>query len=235
MRIFVSYSFRDENHWIESHVIPIVRSFGHEAVTGKVLEGLPIPEEVKRLISGCRRVLCFTTRGAARFGQNGAIVGYEPPDWVRDELVLARGNAREAIEFRESGVVYGGTSPFYAWHEFDRSHLADLLVDLAKVLAEWPVGPLQLRLAVPPALQGDIERATNAHTLTARCLALDDAGIEVSADQLKVRLWDGQLTVPFWVKPDPKLSIEIEINWGGQQLVCRGISPTVREARLQLV
>jgi len=40
---FVSYSFRDENHWIESHVIPIVRSFGHEAVTARFWKGSRFP------------------------------------------------------------------------------------------------------------------------------------------------------------------------------------------------
>jgi len=118
------------------------------------------------------RVLCFTTRGAARFGR-GAIVGYEPPDWVRDELVLARGNAREAYRIsRERSCCTGGTSPFYAWHEFDRSHLADLLVDLAKVLASGQWGPSSFVSPFRLPCRGTSKEPLTAHTLTATLPAL---------------------------------------------------------------
>ena len=46
---------------------------------------------------------------------------------------------------------------------------------------------------------------------------------------------DGQLVVPFWIKPDPNMSIEIEVTLGARRLASRGISPAVREARLSAV
>jgi hypothetical protein len=62
MRIFVSYSFRAENSWVEDYILPLIGCFGHVPVTGRILQGQPIPEEVKGLIRRSNRVLCFTTR-----------------------------------------------------------------------------------------------------------------------------------------------------------------------------
>ena len=233
MKIFVSYSFRPENDWVEKYVIPLVESFGHKAVTGQILEGAAIPDEVKQRIRGCRRVLCFTTRSTPRYNAQGQVESYEPPDWVRDELMLARGRDKVAVEFREDRVVYGGAASFVAWHAFKREELPELLVRLACLLSAWPVGPLQLRLNVPPAFALEVENAANARQLKARCLALDEAGDLVGEEELPVHVHEGRLTVPFWIKPDPGLSIEIEISIGNKRLACRGISPAVREARLQ--
>lgn len=235
MKIFVSYSFRAENQWVETYVIPLIACFGHEAVTGRVLDAGSLDDEVRKKIRQCRRVVCFVTRAKPNYDQTGAIESYAPPDWVRDELMLARGADRDAIEFRETGVSYGGASPFRAYVEFDRDQLPKLLLDLAVRLAEWPVGPLQLRLSVPDQFRAEVAQAANASTLRARCVALDETGTERSAEDLKVHVRDGQLLVPFWVKADPNLSIEIEITLGARRLVCRGISPAVRDALLSVV
>lgn len=235
MKIFVSYSFRNETDWVDDLVIPLIECFGHEVLTGRVLDAGPLDEEVKNKIRQCRRVLCFVTRAEPRYDQSGAIASYDPPDWVRDELMMARGSDRDAIEFRETGVKYGGASPFHAYWEFDRDHLPKLLLDLAVRVAEWPVGPLQLRLAVPDQFRAEVEQAANARTLKARCAAFDDTGTERSVEELSVHVRDGQLVVPFWIKPDPNMSIEIEVTLGARRLACRGISPAVREARLSAV
>jgi hypothetical protein len=42
MKIFVSYSFRDETKWVVDYVIPLINCFGHQAITGRILEGQPI-------------------------------------------------------------------------------------------------------------------------------------------------------------------------------------------------
>jgi hypothetical protein len=232
MKIFVSYSFRPENRWVDDLALPLLRCFGHEPITGRILDAGTIPDEVRKRMQQCRRVLCFVTRAQPRYDRNGAIVGYEPPDWVRDELMMARGAAQDALEFRQSEVSYAGASPFHAYIEFDTNDMPRLLLDLARRVAEWPVGPLQLRLSVPAAFRAEVEQATNARRLSARCIALDETGAEHSAEDLRVHLRDGQLIVPFWVKPHPNLSIEIEVNLGARRLACRGISPAVREAQL---
>ncbi len=233
MKIFLSYSFRPENFWIEKYVIPLVESFGHTAVTGRIIDGTPIPDEVKRLLKGCRRVLCFVTRGRPRRDASGAVESFEPPGWVHDELMMARGRDLVAVEFREDGVSYDGAAGFSAWHGFKPTELPDLLVHLAKLLKDWPVGPLHLRLTVPVAFSTDVENAANAGLLRARCRARDETGDPVSEEELPVHVLDGRLTVPFWIKPNPGLSIEIEITLGTRRLACRGISPAVREAKLQ--
>lgn len=233
MRIFVSYSFRDETKWVDDYVLPLIWCFGHEPVTGRILDGNAIPNEVYQRIKSCKRVLCFVTRASEIYGPGGARTGYyNPPDWVRDELMLGRGAEKIAIEFREQYVKYGGAAHFSAWHAFDRTELASLLLRLAEILKEWPVGPLQLRLSVPPELEADFNTGVDAGTLQVKCTARDREDNEIFADKPPVRKWDGQYVIPFWIKPDPNLAIEIEIAFGPRRLVCKGISPAICIARL---
>jgi len=235
MKIFVSYSFRVENSWVESYVVPVIECFGHEVMTGRILDAGGLDDEVRKKITQCRRVLCFASRAKPNYDQTGAVVSYQPPEWVRDELMMARGAERDAIEFREKGVSYGGASIVRPYVEFDRDQLPQLLLDLAQRVCEWPVGPLQLRLSVPDQFQAEVQQAADANTLRARCLAIDMGGAERSAEDLRVQVRDDQLIVPFWIKPDPNLSIEIEVNLGARRLAARGISPAVRDAKLRLV
>lgn len=234
MKIFVSYSFRPENVWIEDLVVPLIRCFGHQPITGRMLDAGPLVNEVRDKIRQCRRVLCFVSRANPRHDATGAVISHEPPDWVRDELITARATDRDALEYRELGVTYGGAAPFHAYVDFDRGAIPKLMLDLAQRLAEWPVGPLQLRLSVPEALRPTIQAAALAHTLRASCRAFDEEGTERNAQELEVRLRDGQLIVLFWIKPDPGLSIDIELAIGPTVLTCQGISPIVRDAPLTL-
>src|SRR5579862_4457775 len=188
MRVFVSYSFRQENDWVTDYVIPLIGHFGHEVVTGQLLDTGPLDDEVKRKIRQCRRVICFVTRAQPRYDRGATTPsGFEPPDWVRDELMIARGADRLVSEYRESQVVYGGAAPFHAYRPFDRSKIPDLLLDIAAVVSTWPVGPIQLRLSFPEAMRQEIIDAANAGTLEAQCTALED-GVEVSTETLKVHL-----------------------------------------------
>jgi hypothetical protein len=232
MKIFVSYSFRDETRWVDDYVLPLIRCFGHVPETGRILDGNAIPDEVRQRIKGCKRVLCFVTRAGEICTPDGSQTGYyNPPDWVRDELMLSRGAEKVAIEFREKGVTYGGAAPFSAWHPFDRTELPALLLRLAEILKEWPVGPLQLRLSVPAVLAADFDTGVNKGTLRAKCIARYSEDDEVSAD-LPVRKLDNQYVISFWIKPDPNLAIEIEIDFGSGKLVCRGILPATCIATL---
>jgi hypothetical protein len=235
MKIFVSYSFRPENDWITDYVIPLIRCFGHQPVTGRILQSGPIPVEVRSLIRSCKRVLCFVTRAAPNYGPTGAIASYAAPDWVTDELMMARGADQDAIEFREDGVARGGTAPFAAWHDFERDNLAALLLRLAELLKQWPIGPLQLRLTVPQEMRDEFDLGVAAGNVRARCTAADSSGVEVFSEELPIRKRGDQFMVPFWVKPDPDLTIDLEILYGGSRLVCKGVIPAVCIAPLQRV
>lgn len=233
MRIFVSYSFKTENAWIEQYVIPLIRCFGHEPETGRILDTGPLGEEVKRKIRLCRRVICFTTRASPRYNSSAALTGYDAPQWVEDELMLARGGDQAALEFRERDVVRTGASNLYPYVEFDRENVPALLIELAERIKEWPIGPLNLKLEAPAELRTAVEQAANAGTLVASIVV--DEGGQTTNEDLKVRVQNGHLIVPFWLKPNPNQSIEIEIALGAQRLVSRGISPSVRNAPLTVV
>jgi hypothetical protein len=235
MKIFVSYSFRAETRWVDDYVIPLIRCFGHEPVTGRILDGGSIPDEVRRLIKSTKRVLCFVTRAKLNHGEDRSLTSYAPPDWVRDELMMSRGADKTAIEFREKDVEYEGAAPFSAFHAFDRAELPALLLELAEILKDWPVGPLTLRLTVPPGLQDDFGAGVDAGTLQAKCTARDsDDNVVFSEVALVRRRQPDQFVIPILIKPDPNLAIEIDIAFGPRsRLVCTGISPTVCMAPLR--
>lgn len=235
MKVFVSYSFRPENAWVSDYIVPLVGHFGHDPVTGQLLDSGPLDEEVKRKMRQCRRVISFVTRAQPRYDPGATTPSsYEPPDWVRDEIMMARGDDRLVTEYRESLVTYGGVAPFHAYRTFDRTRIPELLVDIAAVVSSWPVGPIQLRLSFPEAIRQEVTDAANAGTLEALCTALED-GQEVGSETLKVHLFDGKLIALFWIKPKPTYSIDIVVRFGARNLAGRGISPVVREASLSAV
>jgi hypothetical protein len=235
MKIFVSYSFRPENAWVEDYVIPLVRHFGHDVLTGRLLDGGALDDEVRRKIRQCRRVLCFATRATPRFAAGGAVPGsYEPPVWVHDELSMARASDLEAVEYRETLVTYGGAADLHPYRSFDRDKLPDLLLDVAELVSSWPVGPIQIRLSFPDAIQPQMLAAANAGTLQAECTAVED-GQEVNVETVRVHRQGDQLVALFWVKPKPTYSIDVRVQFGAQSLARRGISPVVAEASLSVV
>jgi hypothetical protein len=235
MKVFVSYSYRTETKWVDEYVIPLVRCFGHEPVTGRMPDGGAIPDEIRRLIKSTKRVLCFVTRAKPNHGEDGSATSYAPPDWVRDELMMSRGADKTAIEFREKDVEYGGAAPFSAFHRFDRAELPALLLELAEILKDWPVGPLTLRLTVPQALQDDFGAGVDAGTLQAKWAARDgDDSVVFSGEALVRRRQPDQFVIPILIKPDPNLAIEVDIAFGPRsRLVCTGISPSVCNAPLR--
>ena len=49
----------------------------------------------------------------------------------------------------------------------------------------------------------------------------------VFIDDPLVRKRGDQFVILFWIKPDPDLAIEIEIDFGPRRLVCKDVSPAV--------
>jgi len=235
MKVFVSYSFRPENAWVTDFVVPLLGHFGHEPVTGQLLDSGPLDDDVKKKMRQCRRVISFVTRAQARFDPGATTPSsYEAPDWVRDEIMMARGADRVVTEYRESLVTYGGAASFHAYRSFDRNKIPELLLDISGIVSSWPVGPIQLRLSFPEAMRQEIVDAANAGTLEAQCIALED-GQEVSSETLKVHLLDDKLLALFWIKAKPTYSIDVVVRFGARNLARRGISPVVREATLSVV
>ncbi len=235
MRIFVSYSFRPENAWIEDYVLPLIGCFGHEAVTGRLLDAGPVPPTVRDTIKSCKKVLCFVTRATPTYSSGGQIVSYAPPDWVRDEHMIAQGSEVDVVEFRETSVVYGGAASFYAVHDFDRDKIPALLLHIAKLLRAWPVGPLQLRLTVPQEIDEEFRRGVRQGNFVAICTARHEDDSIISQETQPVRLRDRQFVVPFWIKPDPNIAIDVEIAYGPRKLVCKGVAPAICDALLEAV
>jgi hypothetical protein len=235
MQIFVSYSFKPENDWVTRYVIPLISCFGHEPRTGRILEGAQsVPDEVRNIISRCKRVICFATRAGRARTANG-ITMYPPPRWVLDENMMAFGRRQSVAMFIERDVDYGGAGAFLAWHQFSRDALPDLLIHLAELLKEWPVGPLQLRLNIPSEVKAEFDRIILQPGLKARCRAIDTDGNVILEEENQIRPVQDYFVIPFWIKTDPNIVIDIEIQVGHRQLISRGLSPSVCKVPLQAV
>jgi hypothetical protein len=144
MNLFVSYAFNEENRWIEELAIPLIKSLGFFVVTGRRLEGDIIAEGVDARMRECRGCVGFTTRRTPR--PEGDFFTHQ---WVLDELSIARALKLNVVEVREENVHVEGMNDSFAQLRYARAARDLLLVQLADVLARWPVRRVQIQLLPP--------------------------------------------------------------------------------------
>lgn len=132
MKIFVGYGFNDRDRWVPNFVIPIIESFGSEALTGEELQGELITDGVREKIRAAHAFIGFATRRA----QNGLL--WTTHRWVTDELAFALSCDIPVLEVRERDVdIQGGLANDRQRIEYDESHRDRCLVELVKILGRW--------------------------------------------------------------------------------------------------
>ncbi len=132
MKVFVSYSFDDDNAWIEGLAMPLIQALGFEVATGKKMAGAVIDQEVENRIRECEGLVAFTTK-RVRDGQRSN----ETHPWVLDELRIARTLRLGAIEVREEGLRAGNSADHYVQIRYRPGAREKMLVELAENLAQW--------------------------------------------------------------------------------------------------
>lgn len=133
MKVFLSYSFRVEDHDLAAQVRETLEDFGFDVQTGAHLGGADLEAEIRRRIQGVDGLVTLLTRRPKSERDEGA------HDWVKWELTVAREQGKPAIAVIEKGVRHGGPGRSSEYLEFTRTHLDRALLDLMKKTFAWRV------------------------------------------------------------------------------------------------
>jgi hypothetical protein len=141
MKVFVGWPY--EVSWIETHAIPLVKTYGVEVITGKELHGQKLTDGVKDDIEKSDGAVFFTTKRT----QNSS-GGWTTSDWVVDEIKHANSiKLSRILEIREEGVEYPNKI-----HD-ERQYIVmkpeermDALLELGKAVSNWRGLTFKLKL-----------------------------------------------------------------------------------------
>ncbi|MDF0666891.1 MAG: toll/interleukin-1 receptor domain-containing protein [Nitrospira sp.] len=132
MRIFLSFSFREEDHDLVNVVERILASHGARIVSGQTLAGENISEAIKRCLQETDALVAlFTRRDLLADGT------WTTHAWVRDEYVYVRSINKPALALVEDGVEGGGATEGTEFITLDRKAPLPTLLALSEVLGRW--------------------------------------------------------------------------------------------------
>ncbi|MCX7176357.1 MAG: hypothetical protein NT159_21025 [Proteobacteria bacterium] len=132
MKIFLAFSFRDEDKLLASQVERLLASQFVQLQTGEQLGGALLTDAVKKRIEDSDALIALLTRR-----EQLAAGGWTTHPWVQDELTCARTKGKLAIALVEEGVDAAG---MFAPHEhipLSRTNPVEALLRLAETVAEW--------------------------------------------------------------------------------------------------
>lgn len=132
-KVFVAYSFREENDQLFKVVERLVKSHGFQADTGEVLGGDSLTIGVKQKISDSDALIAVLSKDKKADGSEQ----WFATDWVKSELQSARNSNKSCIALVESGVSVDGLYAEYERINFDRNNLLTPLLRLSETLFFW--------------------------------------------------------------------------------------------------
>jgi hypothetical protein len=149
-RIFLSFSFRDEDRDLVTQVEQLLASHDVNRLTGKRLGGEALTPAVMNLIDQSDGLVALMTRR-----DQLAAGGWTTHQWVHDELNHARNGQKRAIALVETNVDLGGA---YAEHEriaLDRANPLSAFLALSETIGIWKrAAGRQLKVRIMPDLVG---------------------------------------------------------------------------------
>ena len=156
MKVFMSFSFREEDRDLVDDLESLLRSHDMLPVTGRELDGEPVTPAVLRKIEECDALVALMTRHDPIGG--GAQQLWRTHDWVRDELNHARSLGHRAIAIVEHGVDLGGAHAENERIDLDRGTPLRAFMALSQRLANWKraLGRTAIAAIVPPELGHNI-------------------------------------------------------------------------------
>lgn len=137
MKVFLSFSFRDEDKDLVDLLDRLLASHDVRPITGRRLGGGALTPEVMQRIDVADALIALMTRREALPGGQGDNQRYKTHDWVRDEMQRARNNGKPAIALVENGVENTGA---YAENEYialDRDAPLEAILRLSETLGLW--------------------------------------------------------------------------------------------------
>ncbi|SRR6266446_8544840 len=134
MNVFVAYGYNQRDEWISEMVVPLVRAFGSDVVTGEETYDAPnIPASVLAKIHRSDALIGFTTRRAT---QDNVI--WQTHQWVVMELAAAFALNKRVVEVREVGVdPQGGLTQGLQRISYDANARDKCLVEIVKAMGVW--------------------------------------------------------------------------------------------------
>jgi hypothetical protein len=132
IKLFLAYSFRDEDKELVSYIEQVLASHGLERPRNDRLGGEEITSAVQRLIDDSDALIALLTRRDRK--TNGS---WTTHDWVKDELTYARSRGKKGIALIENQVETAGMSAGNEHIPLDRGkpHLA--LLALSETIGLW--------------------------------------------------------------------------------------------------
>lgn len=162
MNIFVGFGYNEKDKWIKELIFPLLECFDVKISTGEDLHGQIISDEVKARIEKADGVIVFLTRREKL--ESGKYTSHR---WVYDELSTSIALKVPAVEIRDVLVdPQGGLPGDRQRIEFNLDNKAQLLVEVAKLLASWRrnIKPKRLFL-MPRDIVQDVRPHINKDTL----------------------------------------------------------------------
>lgn len=132
MKIFLGFSFRDEDKEIVELVDQLIASHLVEVKTGERLGGDQLTPAVQRRIEESDALVGVLTRRDRR--QDGKWTTHQ---WVLDEVGWARAKNRKVIALIEQGVDHGGMFQSHEHISMDKDGPLKALLDLSDTIGVW--------------------------------------------------------------------------------------------------
>jgi len=133
MKVFLAFSFRNEDKPLASYIEQLLASQFVHVVTGERLGGDQLTPKVKARIEESDALVGLLTRRDPL--ANNA--GWTTHDWVKDEIGYARSKGKRAIAMVEQGVTVGGMNDPHEHIPFTREELISAVLVLAETIGVW--------------------------------------------------------------------------------------------------
>jgi hypothetical protein len=132
MRIFLGFSFRDEDRNIVDQVDHLIASHLVDVTTGERLGGNQLTPAVQKRIEDCDALVAVLTRRDHR--QDGQWTTHQ---WVLDEIGWARAKGKRAIALVEHGVELAGMFQPHEYILLDKAQPSEALLTLSETVGLW--------------------------------------------------------------------------------------------------
>lgn len=132
MRIFLGFSFRDEDKNIVDKIDQLIASHFVEATTGERLGGEQLTPAVRTRIGDSDALVAILTRRDQR--QDGKWTTHQ---WVLDEIGCAREKGKRAIALVENGVEIGGMFQPHEHIALNQANPIEALLALSETIGLW--------------------------------------------------------------------------------------------------
>ena len=130
MKVFIGFGYNPTDTWIIDLVLPLVKAFGCEVLTGEEIQGERLSTGVIAKIDECDALIGFLTKRSGPDEQGK----YFTHQWVVEEIAVALAKDKPIFPIREKGVdPQSGITGDRQRFEYDDK--ATVLVEVAKFIS----------------------------------------------------------------------------------------------------